>query len=90
LKEKIKLEMSIERAQRNLMAQIHNLAPGISIEKLHRETEEFSKEMLKLGRTQGRLGIPITAKNYNEGEQIWNWANCLLFACSLLSRIGIY
>jgi hypothetical protein len=81
---------------------LHNLAPTIPVEKLHRETIEFGREMMRMGWTKGRLGVPVSGavppnaiNNNNDdanGQQqepiVWTWANSLLFAFSLITRIG--
>ena len=103
LEERVKLELAVEMAQRNLMMAIQSLGPNIPIERLQHEIAEFGQEMFRLGWTQGRLGMQLadgvsewngTIDNNNttalaHGPPIWSPANSFLFAMSVVSRIGL-
>ena len=96
--ERAKTALAVEMTQRNLMVQLHSLAPDIPVDRLRQETEKFSRELLQLGWAKGRLGIPVpmgaagtpadSEDNANVSAPLWSLANSLLFATSIISRIG--
>lgn len=109
--ERVKLGMAIELAQRNLLVNLHNLAPHIPLDTLYQETEHFSQELLALGWSRGRFGQHLPAittaqsgwmaKDGNIGTSsggngtgnsregpLWSFVNSMLFATSLIARIG--
>ena len=72
------------------MAQLHNLSPQIPIERLYQETNEFSNKLLEIGRKRGKRGISSLNKEKQQLniQQNWTFVNSILFAISLISRIG--
>nr|CAD2208590.1 unnamed protein product [Meloidogyne enterolobii] len=85
-----KYEESIKIIKNNLMAQLHNLSPQIPIERLYQETNEFSNKLLEIGRKRGKRGISSLNKEKQQLniQQNWTFVNSILFAISLISRIG--
>jgi hypothetical protein len=55
--------MNLGIVERNFMANcIHwQFAPSIPVEKVHREMLEFGREMMRMGWTKGRIGVPLSA-----------------------------
>jgi hypothetical protein len=51
--------MDIGIAERNFMTKLHALAPSIPVEKVHWEMLEFDGEMMRMGWTKGRIGVPL-------------------------------
>ncbi|KAF7633865.1 hypothetical protein Mgra_00006724, partial [Meloidogyne graminicola] len=89
IKEDKYLKELIEITKRNLMAQLHNISPQISIDKLYEETNKFSNKLLEIGWKRGikRMSINST-KQLNNNNNNWSFINSFLFSISLISRIG--
>jgi hypothetical protein len=52
--------MNIGIAEHNFMTKLHALTPSIPVEKVHREMLEFGREMMRMGWTKGRIGVPLS------------------------------